>query len=244
VNEALATLRDRCSADNGRRAGPVSYIDPTSWYPSARRYLGYVQALHTGKARTISGSPPSLCLLVLDIRGLVPSSVDDTTVEIYEGVYAEESRNCDMKLVTDENSYIVQYIDHEQGALLLDLSPRGRRPLMVQGDVCIRIQLANRLGVCCRYFFHTSFIVPGRHDLLQLTQADFDFDRDVVPYIPENFSVSMILSDKPPRRPEDFAVPEASMPLSSMSLSSSLRYAKPLSVAWPDPDRRQFSSFT
>merc|ERR1719409_1201414 len=98
-------------------------------------------------------TPRRLCMRLLNLKRFV-QPIDDVVVEVYNFVF-EDARTSEWRLLTDSASYEVQACDVEQNKLLIDLSPDGQRPLIVQDDVAIVIRKKSNRSIACRYFFHT-----------------------------------------------------------------------------------------
>jgi len=199
--ELLRHLEAVCRADGPprKKASTIRWIDHTGWAPSLHRYLGYVESLCKHGRRLKYVKPPRLIVMLIDVKRFARGSDQgDIKVEVYAGAFNEETVTTELRLVVDESSYQVMHSAPNDGALLLEMSPNGRAPLWVQGDVAVVVKLASRPHVCCRYFFHTDFVVPGESDYLLLTKADLDIDRDTAEFIPEDVMVGIALSDRAP----------------------------------------------
>lgn len=140
VDEALDMLRRRSEEDQ-RRTGTLPFSEPSTWMPSGRRYLEYLQAVYSQAALRSARTPGRFCFMMLVLDSLGPA-FHGLTVEVYESAFDETTKSCKMRLVADSSSYEVLVRDPDQGCMHLDMSPRGQRPLWLQGDVAVVLRFS------------------------------------------------------------------------------------------------------
>lgn len=231
VGDALRHLQ-RFASTGSRSCSAITFTEVAAWSPSLQRYLRHFQELQKLDAGKQHREPDRLCLMLISIEHFTKTE-GDIVVEVYENEFNEESRTCELRLLADSSNYMVQHSRPEEGTLLLDMSPRGHRPLWIQGDVAIVIREVDDRA-SCRYFFHTSF-VKADLGILSLCRADLDIDRDAAARVPDGLAVKLVLSDGP------HAV--AQQPPGTAALAAAVLRSPQMPVGVPRGDASQFIRF-
>eukprot|EP00927_Polykrikos_kofoidii_P019709 TRINITY_DN19236_c0_g1_i1.p1 TRINITY_DN19236_c0_g1~~TRINITY_DN19236_c0_g1_i1.p1 ORF type:complete len:1317 (-),score=210.55 TRINITY_DN19236_c0_g1_i1:279-4103(-) len=239
VKDAVTTLRGFAMSENGGRnekqagtergtpPGLISFHDPSAWPPSLQRYLGYLEKMR-GRSKPVQTR--RFCLNMISIDNFT-APIEDLVVEVYSFVF-DNARNSDWRLLANSSNYEVQLCSPEGNKVLLDMSPDGHQPLIVQGDIAIVIRLTSNRSIVCRHFFHSAFIRQERTLFVELRKEDFDMDAAIANRIPDNLSVKIVLSD-----PDNLKKEQLSNSVVTSSQSGDLN------VKWPRANRSQFSLF-